>query len=395
MIAATRRAAWQDARVNIAAHPVAYPAARLVRRFGDALRVPGVGIVVNGAQLAHDLLTDDVRFVKRGPGGVADVIAAAFGPSALANMDGDAHRSLRQRLGPLATPEVASQWCDASVTVVDAAARALDAGERVDLARVARTLAGRLTLTLMGAEGSEEQARRVHALGERIASSLRLSPFRDHAVARAREGSAELVAMLAEAYRRNDLPPESLLARLKALGCDEQETRGVLSMFFVAGALTLGVALPRVVALLVDAQRLHTLRDEASVRAAVEEALRFAAPIPATVRIAAVEARVGNLVAKPGERVVILTANLARDAALYPDPDRFDPSRVPNPKSRYLWYGAGAHFCIGFPLAQRALQQCVSRLAAVRGPLCVAHRWPAHNVLIPAWRRLVLAAPAR
>lgn len=393
MMTPARFAALQDARVNIAAHPLAWPAARLARRVGDVVRVPGVGIVVSAAEVAHEVLTDDEHFVKRGRGGVADVITAAFGPSALANMDGEAHRALRQRLGALASPDVAEQWCAASMAPLDAAACALEAGERVDIAGVSRTLAGRLTLTLLGAEGDDDQARQVHALGERIAGSLELSPLRAHGITTAREGSAELVAMLSTAYRRRDLPPESLMARLKLLGCDESETRGVLSMFFVAGALTLGVALPRVVALLVDAQRLHLLGDEVALRSAIEEAMRFTAPIPATVRIVAAEARVGALNAKAGERVVILTTNLARDAALFPHPDRFDPSRAPNPKSRYLWYGAGAHFCVGFPLAQRALTHAVSRLARVPGPLRVRHRWPAHSVLLPAWRRLVLAGP--
>jgi cytochrome P450 len=95
-----------------------------------------------------------------------------------------------------------------------------------------------------------------------------------------------------------------------------------------------------------------------------------------------------------GDRLVILTANLARDPALFPQPDRFDPTRAPNPKARYLWYGAGPHFCIGFPMAQRVLHAAVARLAQVPGPLRVTFRWPAHAVLLPAWRRLMVAPAA-
>jgi len=390
-----RRAAWQDARVNIAAHPLVWPLARLVRQLGPVMRLPGVGVVVSAAALGHEVLVNDEHFVKRGPGSIADLFTQAFGPAALSNMDGEAHRSLRQRLGPLASPELAQQWYDASSAPFDALAEALEAGRSADLAHAARTFSGHLTLTMLGAPGTEAQAREVHALGERIASTLRLTPFRAPSVERARADSERLIAMVRDAFHRADLPPDSLVARLRTLGCDEIETRGLLSIFFVAGSLTLGVALPRVLGLLVDAEALHRLATAANVQAAVEEGMRFAAPVPATVRIAAVPTRIGSLAVRRGERIVILTANLARDPALFPDPDRFDPTREPNAKAKYLWYGAGAHFCIGFPLAQRVLQQAVARLARVPGPLRVAHRWPAHSVLLPAWRTLELAPRVR
>ena len=395
MISPQRLATWQDARVNIAAHPLAWPLSRLLRHAGPAVRVPGLGVVINGAELAHDVLTDDARFVKRGPGSIADLMTAAFGPVALSNMDGDAHRQMRQRLGPLAAPDVAVAWLSEAFAPLEQAARALEAGQRTDIAAASRLLAGHLTLTMLGLQGSDADAADVHRLGERIASTLRLTPFGAPPIARARADTERLIAMAQSAFRRDDLPPQSLVARLRALGCDETETRGLLSIFFVAGALTVGVALPRVIGLLVDDRALHRLQDAASVQAAVDEAMRFAAPVPATVRIAAAATELAGLRVHAGERLVILTANLARDAALFPDPDRFDPTRAPNPKARYLWYGAGAHFCIGFPMAQRVLHAAVARLAQVPGPLRVASRWPAHGVLLPAWQRLTLAPPRR
>jgi cytochrome P450 len=383
-----------DARVNIAAHPVAWPLSRLLRHAGPAVRVPGLGVVINGAELAHDILTDDTRFVKRGPGSIADLMTATFGPVALSNMDGDAHRQMRQRLGPLAAPDVAAAWLADAFAPFEHAARALEQGQRVDVAEASRLLAGHLTLTMLGVRGSDADAADVHRLGERIASALRITPFGQLPIERARADTARLVAMAQSAFRREDLPPQSLVARLRALGCDETETRGLLSIFFVAGALTLGVALPRVIGLLVDQQALHRLRDATAVQAAVDEAMRYAAPVPATVRIAAEHTELAGVRVRTGERLVILTANLARDPALFPQPDRFDPTRAPNPKARYLWYGAGPHFCIGFPMAQRVLHAAVTRLAQVPGPLRVTFRWPAHAVLLPAWRRLMVAPVA-
>jgi cytochrome P450 len=392
MISPRHWAQWQDARVNIAAHPLLWPAARLLRHAGPVIRVPGVGIIVSDATLGHEVLTQDELFTKQGPGSIADVMTAAFGPAALSNMDGDAHRQLRLRLGPLASPEVAESWFADARATLDQAADGILRGEQVDVAAAARRFAGHLTLTLLGAPGSEDEADAVHALGSRIASSLQLSPLKRHQVARARADSAQLVAMVRTAFQRDDLAPRSLVARLRGMGCSEEETRGLLSIFLVAGALTLGVALPRVLQLLIDARALHRLDTASAVQSAVEESMRYAAPVPATVRIASAPARVGHLTTRTGERIVILTSNLARDPSLFPDPDRFDPTRAPNPKARYLWYGAGAHFCIGFPLAQRVLQHAVARFAALPGPLRVVHRWPAHGVLLPAWHRLRVAS---
>lgn len=382
---------WQDARLNLAAHPVAWPLARLARRLGPVVRVPGIGTVVNDAAVAHALLVNDRDFPKHGDGSVADVLTAAFGPHALANMDGEAHRALRRRLGPLASPDVADRWFAASRAPLDQAIGRLARGEAVDLARVARVLSGRLTLTLLGSAGDETASLEVHALGERVASALRLVPWAGMRASGHEADLARLAALARDAHRRDGLPADSLVARLRALDCDEEEVRGLLSIFLVAGALTLGVALPRILGLLVDDGSLHCAAEHpARAAAAVEEGLRYACPVPATLRFAAGDVDVlGHRFAR-GTRVLVLTANLARDAALFPEPDRFDVTRAPEPRARHLWYGAGAHFCIGFPVAQRVLHHAVAAVAGVAPVLRVVRRRAARGVLLPAWRELVL-----
>lgn len=409
------REGWQDARVNLAAHPLAWPAARLVRGRGPLVRVPGVGVVVNDPLLAHEILTRDRDFTKNGPGSIAGEMTRAFGPSALANMDGEPHRNLRQRLGPLASGPAPATWLALARSPVEGAAAELAAGREVEFSRVARILSGRLTLALVGSLGRDgngegpagrvpdgevpgrevpdEEALAVHALGERIASSLRIRPMREGKAARVR---SELDALLSRAYpalARSAPPPDSLAARLQALECSPEEVRGILSILFVAGALTLGVALPRIVALLVDSGALRRLaEDPALIPGAVDEGLRYTAPVPATVRIVARPVEIAGRRLAPGTRLVILTLNLARSPVLFPDPDRFDIHRPPEPRARYLWYGAGPHFCMGFGLAQEALRDAVARLAAVPGTLRITGRRAARGVLLPAWERLELAA---
>ncbi len=127
------------------------------------------------------------------------------------------------------------------------------------------------------------------------------------------------------------------------------------------------------------------------VALAVDEGLRYTCPVPATIRIAADDCPLGAVRVHAGERVVLLTANMARDPALFAEPDRFDITRSHDPRARYLWYGAGPHFCLGFTLAQRTLQYAVAQLAAVPGPLRVASRKAARGVLLPAWLKLMVA----
>jgi cytochrome P450 len=383
---------WQESRVNIAAHPLLWPASCLVHRLGPVVRVPGLGLVVNDAELGHEVLVRDAHFVKRGPGGIADVMTQAFGPSALANMDGESHRALRQRLGPLASPAQAEAWLADARGPLDRAVAALARGETVDLARAARALSGRLTLTLMGIHGegadADREAIAVHEAGERIASALQLRRLSPRRLARVQAELDRLLSLSAQAAATPALPPSSLVARLHALGCSPDEVRGLLSIFFVAGALTLGVALPRLAALLIDTGQLALVRDDPSLVArAVDEGLRFTCPVPLTLRLAVASTMLGPIRVRPGERVIVLTANLARDPRLFPDPHRFDITRTPEPRARYLWYGAGPHFCLGFTLAQRTLQHAVQALATLP-PLRVAARWPRHGVLLPAWHRL-------
>jgi hypothetical protein len=77
-----------DTLLNLAAHPVGWPLARLARRGSGVMRVPGVGLVVSDAALAHDVLVRDDDFTKNGPRSFARTMTALLGPFALGNMDG-------------------------------------------------------------------------------------------------------------------------------------------------------------------------------------------------------------------------------------------------------------------------------------------------------------------
>jgi cytochrome P450 len=93
--------------------------------------------------------------------------------------------------------------------------------------------------------------------------------------------------------------------------------------------------------------------DDAAVRRLVEEFLRHDSPLHLFERTAKERAEVAGVVLEPGDKVAALLGAANRDPAVFADPDRFDPTREPNP---HLAFGAGIHFCIGAPLARLELE---------------------------------------
>jgi cytochrome P450 len=92
--------------------------------------------------------------------------------------------------------------------------------------------------------------------------------------------------------------------------------------------------------------------DPAAVDRLVEEFLRHDSPLHLFERTAKEPTAVAGVDLAPGDKVAALLGAANRDPAVFADPDRFDPTRDPNP---HLAFGAGIHFCIGAPLARLEL----------------------------------------
>lgn len=97
-----------------------------------------------------------------------------------------------------------------------------------------------------------------------------------------------------------------------------------------------------------QAQLLRTKAREIAATA-VDEFLRFDAPLHLFERTATEDLEVGGVTVKAGQKIAALLGSANRDEDVFEKSDVMDLTRDPNP---HIGFGAGIHFCIGAPLAR-------------------------------------------
>ena len=195
----------------------------------------------------------------------------------------------------------------------------------------------------------------------------------------ASRSAAELTALfkqLVDARRANSR--EDLLSRLveaedQGDRLNEQELIGMCGFLLVAGhETTMALLSNGLLALLRHPAQLQRLRtDPQQIATAVEELLRYDSPIQHQTRSAAEDLEIAGTPVKKDDRVIALLGSANRDPATFPEPDRLDLGRDPNP---HLAFGFGPHYCLGAPLA---------RLEAQIAILAMLQRWPTLQLINP------------
>ncbi|MEP7026034.1 MAG: cytochrome P450, partial [Actinomycetota bacterium] len=156
-------------------------------------------------------------------------------------------------------------------------------------------------------------------------------------------------------------PAEDLISSLVTANIDgEQLTGAELASFFillvVAGNETTRNALSHALMLLTEfpEQRALLLDDlEGRIGGAVEEVVRHASPVLFMRRTLTRDYTMNGQDYREGDKVMLYYYSANRDEAVFPDPERFDITRSPNP---HVGFGAaGPHFCLGAHLARREL----------------------------------------
>jgi cytochrome P450 len=204
----------------------------------------------------------------------------------------------------------------------------------------------------------------------------------------------ELIAAR-RARPRDDLLSELIRAEDEGQRLSEPELIATCVLLLVAGhETTVGLISNAILALLRHPEQLAALRADPGLAAgAVEETLRYDAPVQFTGRVARGGMRVGPVSAPDGAVLLLLLAATGRDPEVFADPDSFDIRRG---AGNHLAFAAGPHFCLGAPLARLeatiALQAFATRVAGPElDPAGLAYK-PNLNLRGPA--RLVVGFDA-
>ena len=159
------------------------------------------------------------------------------------------------------------------------------------------------------------------------------------------------------ATRRRAEPLDDVVSQLATATIDGEElSEAELAMFLiqllVAGnETTRNLISGGLVALSEHPEQLERLIDDRSlIPTAVEELLRWTAPVVSFMRTATTDTELAGVHISDGDPVLMVYAAANRDPLVFGDSaEQLDVGRDPNP---HLSLGFGTHFCLGAPLAR-------------------------------------------
>ena len=123
-------------------------------------------------------------------------------------------------------------------------------------------------------------------------------------------------------------------------------------------------------------ERRRLAADPSLLPAAVDEFLRFEAPVQGFARTVTRDIRIGGCPIAVGETVFLLWGSANRDPEAFERPDEMLLDRQPN---RHLTFGVGGHRCLGSHLARVEMRVVLSETLRRLGDFTVLHdevRWP-------------------
>lgn len=288
------------------------------------------------------------------------IYSDVMGPYVMVGMDEPDHRRYRALASPAFRAKILNHWQDELIRpVIDEAVDAMAAHPRPDLVRQftvqfpVQVIAGvvglpreewdpfrRWSMAIINA--GADPARAKAASGEFVRY---LSPILE---ARRADPGTDLLSELATAELDGErLNDEEILSFVRLL-----VPAGVETTYRSSGTLLF--------ALLSDLEQLDAVRrDPALMPQAIEEALRWEAPVLITTRIARHDGRIAGVDVPKGSWVVAHLGSANRDEDRWEEPWRYDLFRPPQP---HLSFGHGPHVCLGMHLARLETRLAVTAL---------------------------------
>jgi len=166
--------------------------------------------------------------------------------------------------------------------------------------------------------------------------------------------------------RRDDLRDDlvSALIQGEEIGdrLSEDELLAMVFLLLVAGhETTVNLIGSGMLELLQHPDQMERLRrDPSLIKSAVEELLRYTAPVfMSTERYAREEAPIHGVTIPRGEMALGVIGSANRDETVFDNPDTLDIAREPN---KHLSFGQGIHYCLGAALARLEAQIAINTL---------------------------------
>jgi cytochrome P450 len=160
---------------------------------------------------------------------------------------------------------------------------------------------------------------------------------------------------------RDDLISDMVKAQANGGDFDDDELRTNLQALLVGGNLTTTDLIGNGVWLFLQhADQLDALKQNPDLAAnAVEEVLRYEAPVQATSRIVSEDREVAGCPMKKSQPVFMSLAAANRDPSKFENPEAFD---ITAKRASHISFGGGAHICIGAPLARIEAKRVYQKL---------------------------------
>lgn len=288
------------------------------------------------------------------------------GPSMI-QMDCDEHKRNRSLVATAFRPKVLNQFVTSTVaplvhSLIDEFA---DKGEVELMRNFCERLPFYSIAELLGIE-VDDQPRLSRLYKDQIAADpLQSGPEEMARSMAAREGLTELLRPVVERCLRE--PDDSFISQIvNATTPDgdrlsEEEVYGFLRFLLPAGEDTTMTALGTLVLeLLCHPDQRELLQQHPELlNKAIEEGLRWRAPIAYLNRVTDVDVDYRDVTIPAGSLVLGSVNSANRDEAVFEEPDRFDITREPN---RHIAFGVGVHMCIGAALARSSLRLALPAL---------------------------------
>ena len=344
-----------------------YPAYARLRRDSPALLMDlpmAQAYMVSRYEDVATVLRDNVLFSSHAN---AAGIGMVMGRTIL-EMDGREHNRHRALINPVFVPKALGGRLP---TVVDEIAHRLIDGfaqeGRAELvARFTRTFPLRVIAHIIGLPIEDYEQFQSWALA---IISMGSDPAAAFAAAQTLVEYLRPIVALRRREPRDDLMSKLAHAEVDGHQLSDEEVYSFLRLLVPAGAETtyrlIGNTL---LALLANPAQLDEVRaDRSKIDSAIDEALRWEAPVCFAARETTAPTAIAGIEIPAGAGVMVAISSANRDETKYAEPERYDLHRRADD---HVAFGGGKHFCVGSHLARLeariALEAILDRLRNVR-----------------------------